>query len=79
MAYAKGAVRNSVERFDQATANVTRQSTALSHGDSGADAANDLGTAIIDQQTAGIGISANVKTVQAFDDVLRELSLSPGA
>jgi hypothetical protein len=76
MSYAKGAVRSSVERFENASTDVTRQGVALSRGDSGADAANDLGTAIIDQKTAGIGISANVKTVQAFDDMLRELTLS---
>jgi hypothetical protein len=76
MSYAKGAIRSSVERFENASADVTRQSTALSPGDSGADAANDLGSAIVDQKTAGIGISANVKTLQAFDDMLRELTLS---
>jgi hypothetical protein len=76
MAYAKGAIRNSVERFENASQEVTAQTTALSRGQSGAAAANDLGSAIVDQKTAGIGISANVKTVQAFDDMLRELTLS---
>jgi hypothetical protein len=76
MAYAKGAIRSSVERFENASQEVTRQTTALSQGQSGAAAANDLGAAIIDQKTAGIGVSANVKTVQAFDDMLRELTLS---
>jgi hypothetical protein len=75
MAYAKGAIRNSVERFENASQEVTRQTTALARGQDGAAAANDLGAAIVDQKTAGIGISANVKTVQAFDDMLRELTL----
>lgn len=76
MAYAKGAIRSSVERFESASQEVTRQTTALASSQSGAVAANDLGGAIVDQKTAGIAVKANVKTLQAFDDMLRELTLS---
>jgi hypothetical protein len=78
MSYAEDGIRSSVERFENASAEVTRQATALSSGTGDAnatDAGNDIGQAMVDQKLAAFGISANVKTVQAFDDMLRELTL----
>jgi hypothetical protein len=73
---AQGGIRSNVEQFAKASAEVTRQAAALSQSDGSSDASGDLGQAIVDQTTASVGVRANVKTLQAFDDMLRELTLA---